>query len=68
MKLIYNRPPACPCTEKLWAFINQYGEDRQPGVGSLVECDCGAQYTLAESQKDGRFWIKNTDSLGSFTG
>lgn len=54
MKLIDEKPPACPCQHKLWDFYDQAG--RTWGIGTKVECDCGQQYVLAESQGDGKFW------------
>ncbi len=73
MKVVYSRPPECRCTEKLWDFYN--AQDPALGVGSIVECDCGQRWTLSDSQRDGKFWIKKVlrgpgyaDSLGAFTG
>lgn len=60
MKVIHNRPQPCSCTEKLWDYLielqGQHGTVL--GIGSIVECDCGQRWTLSESQRDGRFWVK----------
>lgn len=63
MKIIKQAEPPCPCTVKLWEFYAaQADENGSPtlGIGSIVECDCTTQYTLSDSQRDGKFWIKRT--------
>jgi hypothetical protein len=61
VKLIKEVPPRCPCTTKLWDFyaatFDEAGQSPW-GVGTVVECDCGTHYALAESQFDGKFWQK----------
>lgn len=58
IKVIKAAPVPCPCHQKL----AQFDQDTTLtlGVGSIVECDCGTQYTLADSQRDGLHWVKRT--------
>lgn len=63
MKLIKAAPAPCPCQAKLWEFYNAQACDESTcpdtwGIGTQVECDCGVVYTLAESQREGRYWVK----------
>lgn len=59
MILIKRTEPPCACTTKLWDFYAVLADEGTTlGVGSVVECDCGAHYVLSESQYDGKFWKK----------
>lgn len=61
MKLIKAVEPPCPCMVKLWEFYNTQVDDNGNatlGIGSIVECDCGQEYTFSDTQRDGKFWIK----------
>lgn len=63
MKVVKEVPPPHPCTTLLWDFYNRQSDDNGVptlGIGSIVECDCGSQYTLSDSQLDGKFWMKRT--------
>lgn len=66
MKVIERVEPPCPCPSKLWDFYNSQADDdgrAALGLGSVVECDCGQAYTLSESQRDGRYWVKRVTPL-----
>jgi hypothetical protein len=61
MRVIKKMGPPCPCPAKLWDFYNSQADaDGNPtlGVGTVIECDCLTQYTLCDSQREGRVWIK----------
>lgn len=57
MKIIKHVAPACPCMDKLWELYNERrGTQDELCIGTVVECDCGARYKLAEHQFDGLYW------------
>lgn len=61
MRVIKKMGPPCPCPAKLWDFYNSQTDDAglpTLGVGTVIECDCLTQYTLSDSQREGRVWIK----------
>lgn len=57
MKILHHVGPSCPCTDKLWALYNERsGTPDELCIGTVVECDCGTRYKLAEEQRDGLYW------------
>lgn len=61
MIIVKRTEPPHPCMNLLWDFYNTQVDETGLallGVGSIVECDCGSQYTLSDSQRDGKFWVK----------
>lgn len=56
IKVIVAAPVPCPCYDKLAVFDRD--TTLKLGIGSIVECDCGQRYTLADSQRDGQHWVK----------
>lgn len=60
MKLIKQVPARCKCYDKLDAFRKECQAKWSPGT--IVRCDCGIYYTLAEDQRDGRYWRKSYET------
>lgn len=58
MKIIHENPAPCLCNIKRDQFLAQRQQSgfADLGVGSVVECDCGAQYMLSEDVGT-RVWI-----------
>lgn len=56
IKVIHAAPIPCRCYDKLAVFDQD--TTLKLGIGSIVECDCGQRYTLADSQREGQHWVK----------
>lgn len=56
MKIVHRVSPRCDCQAKLKQLELEEAHGDGMEIGSIVECDCGKLYRLAEHQFDGRFW------------
>jgi hypothetical protein len=58
MKVVHHVNPPCDCHPKIEQFALERADAGHPlGLGSIVECDCGQEYRLTDSQRDGAHWV-----------
>lgn len=58
MELITNGKAVCDCSAKLKELEANLNDDGVfLHISARVRCDCGVEYQLGDSQREGRYWF-----------